>query len=348
MELSPRTNRAQCLGDRAPGPGSHAGARGAGAQSAGAGNLSLMQRGPAVSLCAPTGARGLEDARPPQQGRRACCCTAGQQQSHRDAQPGTATPESNRGAAGSGSLATCIRALKGHLHGPNAVDMALACQGGQACVLFFGVQALVFAGIHIGQLLSEARFVSFPDRPLPHNPPTLRWVRVLDTVCSLCLGLVYATLAVRLRRKTISGYAGRNVLLQTLASLSAIYAVGALIDYVQCHYQGGGIGPHCHGYNCLQTSIVLAATAAVGEYQPRFFCGACFGGQGLYRLCWVMREKRELWVSVAVLVTSSMLLLFPAVLYVEDIVQWEIGRSKRSEQAAEANGVQSELTLRAV
>ena len=112
-------------------------------------------------------------------------------------------------AAGSGSLvgrlATCIRSFKGHLQGPSAVDSALACDSGQACLLVFGAQKIVFAGVHTGQLLSVARFVLCPDRPLPHESLTLRWVRVLDMLCSLGLGLSLARLSMRLRRKAISG-----------------------------------------------------------------------------------------------------------------------------------------------
>ena len=135
------------------------------------------------------------------------------------------------------------------------------------------------------------------------------------------------------------------MLLQMIACVSATYVVGALVDYAQCHYQGGGIGPHCNGFNCLRVSMMLAAAVAVGQYQPPFFWFLCFGGEGLHRLCWVLSEKREVWVLVSVLLTSAMLLLLIAVLFVEDLVRWEIGRSKRSEEAENAKGVQSDVSV---
>ena len=308
----------------------------------------LNRLSPVTSLWwgSPADARGLEHAKTPPHGRS---WVAGQEQSHRDAHTLRASGcDAGRGTAGSDSLATCIRTFKGHMRGPDALDAALACRSGQACLLLFGVHMLVFAGIHCDQLLSEARFVPFPDRLLPHDSLTLRCVRVLDVVCCLCLGLLLTWLAIKLERGMISGHDGRNVLLHLLACLSAIYAVGALVDYVQCRYQGGGVGPQCHGYNCLRVSLITGATVAVGKYQPRFFCGVCFGGQGLYRLYWVLVEKREVWASLAVLLTSSVLLLFPAVIYFEDIFRWEIGRCKREGQAEDATGVQSKLFVRSV
>ena len=286
-------------------------------------------------------ARGLGDAKTPPHGRASAEPSTGQEQSHRDAQP---PPGESRGSR-VGRLAAYIRSFKGHMQGPSAVDSALACHSGQACLLVFGAQKIVFAVVHTGQLLSVARFVSCPDQPLPHESLTLRWVRVLDILCSLGLGLSLARLSMRLRRKAISGCSGRKVLLQTIACVSAAYVVGALADYAQCHYQGGGIGPHCNGFNCLRVSMMLAAAVAVGQYQPRFFWSVCFGAEGLHRMWWVLSEKREVWVLVSVLLTSALLFLLIAVLFVEDLVRWEIGRSKRSEEAEDAKGVQSDVPV---
>ena len=89
----------------------------------------------------------------------------------------------------------------------------------------------------------------------------------------------------------------------------------------------------------------MAAAVAVGQYQPRFFWSVCFGAEGLHRLWWVLSEKREVWVLVSVLLTSALLFLLIAVLFVEDLVRWEIGRSKRSEEAEDAKGVQSDVPV---
>jgi hypothetical protein len=265
-------------------------------------------------------------------------CPGGQQPYLRNAQqpaPG--------GASGTGrtSYAANYREFKRHIRGPGALPAALECESGQACMFFFGMQLTIFGIIHVGQLLGEERFVNAPDGPLPHASRTLRWVRVLDVLVSFIFGVLVVRLALELRRKTISGSAARKVLVQALFRASAAYLVGALVDVVQCHYQGDGTGSHCHGYNCLRLSVVLGVSAVVGEYQQHFFCGLCFGGLGIYRISWVLREERGLLVSVAVLLVSTPLLVFLAVLYVEDMVAWDNYRRSKREQATETRRLTS-------
>jgi len=48
--------------------------------------------------------------------------------------------------------------------------------------------------------------------------------------------------------------------------------------------QAGGIGRHCHGFNCAQTSLMIAVITFVGVYHPEYLLAAVFGGQGLVNL----------------------------------------------------------------
>ncbi len=249
------------------------------------------------------------------------------------------------GASGTGrtttSYAASYREFKRHVRAPGALPAALECESGQGCTFFFGLQLSIFGIIHVGQLLGEERFVYAPDRPLAHASRTLRWVRVLDVLISCVFGICFMRLALMLRRKKISGSAARKRLVQLLSIASAAYVVGALVDVLQCRHQGGGTGSHCHGYNCLRLSVVLGVSAVVGEYQQHWFCGFCFGGLGIYRISWVLREERGVLVSVAVLLVSTPLLVFLAVLYVEDMVTWDNNWRSKREQATETRKLPS-------
>ena len=249
------------------------------------------------------------------------------------------------GASGTGrtttSYAASYREFKRHVRAPGALPAALECESGQGCTFFFGLQLSIFGIIHVGQLLGEERFVYAPDRPLAHASRTLRWVRVLDVLISCVFGICFMRLALMLRRKKISGSAARKRLVQLLSIASAAYMVGALVDVVQCRHQGGGTGSHCHGYNCLRLSVFLGVSAVVGEYQQHCFCGLWFGGSGIYRILWVLREERGDLVSVAVLLVSTPLLVFLATVYVEDMVTWDNNRRSKREQATETRKLSS-------
>lgn len=214
------------------------------------------------------------------------------------------------------------------------LDAALAAGSGQACLFLFAMQTFVFSIIHAGQLLAETRFVNAANSPLPHDSLTLRWVRVIDTVCSMLWGVFMLSLVRSLSFKAITGARGRELLLGSLAKMSYIYVVGSVIDFSQCQFQAGGIGSHCHGFNCAQIAFVLAFTAFVGEYQPHFFCAVCFGGQGLYRFWWCHREQRTVLVQIVVSTMSILLVLFPALLFFEEVIHWLVGSSKREREAS--------------
>jgi hypothetical protein len=45
--------------------------------------------------------------------------------------------------------------------------------------------------------------------------------------------------------------------------------------------QAGGIGRHCHGFNCAQIALLLGGTGYIGVHHPKFLMTVVFGGQGL-------------------------------------------------------------------
>ena len=232
-------------------------------------------------------------------------------------------------AAHGETLKPSYRSYIQRLKGQDALDSKLACESGQACIFFFGMQNIIFTFIHSHQLFMDTRFVNAPDKPEPHDSRRLRWVRVIDAFVSLTLSIFLAGLSYGLRNKQITGTSARNLLLGFFSIAVCVYVAGTFVDFAQCYFQAGGIGTHCHGYHCLQISVALALTTLVGEYKPQFFCAVCFGGHGLYRLWWALREERSMFVTATVSTISIMLLLFPAFLYVEEIIDWQMGNSKK-------------------
>jgi hypothetical protein len=203
------------------------------------------------------------------------------------------------------------------LKGRQALESVFMCETGQACLLVFGIQTFIFSCIHSHQLAVDTRFVNAPDKPEPHESLTFRWVRVIDAFVAFFWSIFMAGLSLRLRNKQITGTSARKLLLGSLASVTCIYTIGMLVDFAQCHFQAGGIGAHCHGFNCIQVALVLGMTMCVGEYKPQFFCAVCFGGQGLYRLWWALREERPVVVTATVSTMSIMLV-------VEDVIDWHL------------------------
>ena len=210
------------------------------------------------------------------------------------------------------------------LKGRDAITRALAGAAGQFLVLFFGMQIFVFAGIHAHQLLMDTRFVNAQHAPQPHESLTLRVVRLLDFLVSLVWSVFLGWLFLRLRQKKVTALDGRRLLLLSLRGVVCVYTMGTVMDFAQCHFQAGGIGAHCHGYNCAATAIPLAVAVIVGEYKPDAFWAVCFLGQGLYRLVWALREERPMVVKACVATTSAVLILLSISLYAEEIVYWRV------------------------
>ena len=239
-----------------------------------------------------------------------------------------------------------LRGYANSLKPRDALETALSSDAGQACLVVFALQTFVFTCIHMHQLLGSERFVNAPGRPLPHESMTLRWVRVIDCLCSGGWSFFLLWLSRQLRQKRMLGAHGKYLLLFAMNNLAIIYTVAALVDFGQCHLQAGGIGRHCNGYNCMQMMLVMALTNLVGEYQPQVFCAVCFGGQGAYRLLWALREDRPLVVQSIVCTSSILLILFPLVLYVEEIMHWQIGLSKCDTTADEDKESKTCVVLR--
>ena len=218
------------------------------------------------------------------------------------------------------------------LKGRDAITRALSGGTGQFLVLFFGLQVFGFAGIHAHQLLMDTRYVNAAHAPRPHESLTLRVVRVIDFLVCLVWSSFLGWLFLRLRRQEITALDGRRLLLASFRRVVCVYALGTMVDFAQCHFQAGGIGAHCHGYNCATTAIPLAVAVIVGEYKPDAFWAVCFLGQGLYRLVWVLREERPMVVKVCISTTSPILVVLSISLYAGEIVYWRVATLKRHEE----------------
>ena len=221
------------------------------------------------------------------------------------------------------------------LKGQDAITIALSGATGQSLVLFFALQTFVFMGIHAHQLLMETRYVNAASALQPHESLTLRVVRVIDFFVCLVWGSFLGWLSLRLWQRKISSVDGRRLLLASFRCGVYVYTLVTLVDFAQCHFQAGGIGPHCNGYNCAQTALILASSALVGEYKPDVFWAVCFLGQGLYRLVWVWREERPTVIQASISTTSAVLILLSISLYAEEMVYLKVAKSKRQEEEEE-------------
>jgi hypothetical protein len=171
-----------------------------------------------------------------------------------------------------GDLINFSRPLKGR----DSLVTALSCSTGQICVLFFGLLTFGFSGIHTHQLLLDTRFVNAKDSAGPHSARTLRWVRVMDVLVCLVWSFFLIWLVLRLRSQKVTGLVGRKQLLDSFRCAVCVYTMGTLIDFAQCHFQAGGIGTHCNGYNCAQTALILSSSVFIAEYKPQVFWAICF------------------------------------------------------------------------
>ena len=222
------------------------------------------------------------------------------------------------------------------LHSINASEESLAGAAGQICCLVFAIQQLVFSFVHSHQLLDDSRYVNAADVPRPHESLAFRWVRVIDTAAALGMSAYLAVLYLKLRSKSVDGAGGRLSLVRLLAATSLVYVVASFIDFAQC-VQAGGIGRHCHGFNCVQTSLLLAVITAVGFYHPEYLLAVVFAGTGLYRLWWSLREERPIIVQVGVAALSIVLITVPLTALVEKGLQevMQMSQGKQGQMASQ-------------
>ena len=80
---------------------------------------------------------------------------------------------------------------------------------------------------------------------------------MIDTRAALTWSIFLAGLSSGLRKRQITGPCARNLLLGLFSSIVCVYVAETFVDFAQCHFQVGGIGTHCHGYNCLHISASL-------------------------------------------------------------------------------------------
>lgn len=205
--------------------------------------------------------------------------------------------------------------IDSHPHG----ETAEAYAAGQACLFLFSVNMMVIAVGHWGQLATDERFVYAPDAPRPHKSETLRFVRVLDFVVVTCWSVVLAILAFSLHAKCITPAHGRRAVMCTMSMAVLIYLMGAAVDYLQCHFQAGGIGSHCHGFFCIQTAAATLVCVIVGHLRPRLLFMVCFGMQGALRLEWASRAEKPGVLHATVIALAVTLIVLPIVAYFQEI-----------------------------
>ena len=161
----------------------------------------------------------------------------------------------------------------------------------QACLVIFALYMLFVGLIHCEQLLSDARFVTEAEEPRPHEPRSLRIVRVLDVLVVFSWAAVLIWLARELGYRRRSPGDARRAVVASMGVVAVVYFVGALSDYGQCQFQGGGIGTKCNGMACVQVACLLLMCVLIGHWNPRFLAFAVFTSSAVHNLQWASRES---------------------------------------------------------
>jgi hypothetical protein len=170
---------------------------------------------------------------------------------------------------------------------------------GQACLLLYGLNMLFVGRIHLALLVSDARFVSAADEPRPHEPRTLRGVRVLDVLVSVSWACVLLWLARELSCRRLQPVHARRMVVASMGIAAVLYLLGALCDYGQCHLQAGGIGSRCNGVSCMHVAFLCMLCTVFGHWYPRYLGFVVFVAQGWLRLDMVFRDSVAGSVGIA-------------------------------------------------
>jgi len=197
---------------------------------------------------------------------------------------------------------------------------AEAYTAGQTCLLIFAINMMVVAIGHWQQLVSLHRFVYEPDAARPHKSETLRFVRMLDFAVNVCWSVTLTFVAGMLYTKRMTPSGGAKAVKLTMACAVVLYMIGAVADYLQCHFQAGGIGQRCHGLFCLQAAVLILFCLVVGHFRPRLLFMCCFTVQGALRLEWSSRSEQRGILRSTVVAVAVTLIILPVIAYFQEMV----------------------------
>jgi len=206
------------------------------------------------------------------------------------------------------------------------IEYALSTLAGQAAVGFFGLLNCNMFAIHLDQLVMETRFLYSPDSTDPHPSKTLRLVRVLDVAISLVWCVFLFALAGGLYSTKLDVGTARTRLQTSILSVTVVYFIGAALDFVQCHYQAGGIGSQCHGFSCLQVAGASLLALVVMQVHARFFMAFSLTLESVYRLHWLSKQENSssvhgIEVTCMVLAWVVFLAVYPIIMHYREIAQ---------------------------
>jgi hypothetical protein len=208
-------------------------------------------------------------------------------------------------------------------HNSGDLDLLLGLRKTQWALVWLGLLNFTMCIIHVEQVLSDKRFVHSPDSIDPHPSRTLRVARFLDIAVSFLLGSFLITTAIKLHWKKLRPIEGRVQLKTCMLTVAITYFFGAAADFVQCHYQAGGIGPQCHGYSCLSISGSFLVAIAVMLVYGRIFVAFCLFSQSAYRIHWLIKQVHledplERW-SLMVMTWVVVLGVYPLILLFSEV-----------------------------
>ena len=196
------------------------------------------------------------------------------------------------------------------------LELQLSCWHAQSALVWLGLLNFTMFAIHVEQAMSDKRFVSSRDSTDPHPSRTLRFTRFLDIAVTFVLGAFLVPQAFNLYMKRLDPMVGSIRLKMCMLSVTMAYFFGAGADFVQCHYQAGGVGSQCNGYSCLHVSGAFLIALAVLWFHGRIFIAFCLFSQSVYRLLWLSRLAGvpDRWSSM-VMIWVVVLGIYPLVLH---------------------------------
>jgi len=213
---------------------------------------------------------------------------------------------------------------------------------GQGCLLVFALNLFVFSYVHPLQLGTDARFVYAADVALPHESHTVRFVRVLDLIAVLGMGIACVGMVWALHTKRMTPVRG---VIAGLFCQAVAYLMGGGVDFLQCHVQAGGIGSKCHGLWCLEISAINLGMLTVTYFNPRYLFMAVFGLEGVQRIMWASRTDQPMELRGTVFGMAIGLIVLLMVVYFQELATSMAAGSCSGKPAALGMGKERDLEM---
>jgi len=190
----------------------------------------------------------------------------------------------------------------------NAIETGLLQSPTQIIISGVSMIYLIFASYEIQGLTGTRRWLYQADNNVPVEPKVLRWSVLADPAISIFWAIGYIVGIMAARRNTPLN--GGRILISTAWLVSFMYVVCAMLDFIQCEFQGNGIGSVCHGYWSLSTSAFIWVGLFFAHVRQQYFYVVLCFLQGAYCLYFTTFAQNAQWAIYLFYVFGTMLLVF--------------------------------------